>query len=330
MIVAMRLAAVVLLGACHSPPAAKEPRPDLSQEPQVAPATPVAEAPSDPVVWPEFPRLAPAPASHPTGAPIAVPFTLPSVGDVERETITDTFEQHYVDGTTTTRFQRTERNFDLGVTVLAVDADHPSKVEVTVDVATESIALASAPMATPNQVTTLLAGTYVVAAGKGGGFERDEAVVSRPGGRRIEGREQEELGSLFGDTLRGGAPLVRFFKSKHLRIGEAVVLNDEAKHAVAAADPLPGTFTLSLASTSPTTVTYQLDVESAGAIPGSADGTFEMRLVGAVTFDRATGRELEQRDQTHKIERHGTSVDDTFTSNRLRFEIVTSTSSSSR
>jgi hypothetical protein len=311
---------VLLLCACRASQPIGEPRPNLAEPPD----RPMTAAPPDSAALPEFPAfpaIAPPPVSHPTGDPITVPVAAPAVGDVMRQRSASTFEQHYVDGGIT-RFRRTERTFDLRVEVLEVEADHPSKIELTADVATETVAPSSSPATTPRKIKTLLVGKYVVAPGKGGGFERDKANVSRPGGPQISVQEQVELGSMFGELLRGGAPIVRFFKSTHLHLGEAIVLNEEAKHAIAGPDSLPGTFTLSVIAATAMAVTYQLDVESKGPHPDASDTWLEVRGQATMTFDRATGRQLEQREQSHHIERRGTTVDDTFSTSTDTIEPI--------
>jgi hypothetical protein len=37
-------------------------------------------------------------------------------------------------------------------------------------------------------------------------------------------------------------------------------------------------------------------------------------MQGTITFDRTTGRMIEQRSQTHKVERYKDTVNDTFSS----------------
>jgi len=72
-----------------------------------------------------------------------------------------------------------------------------------------------------------------VGPGPGGGFEARRG--SGHARRRREGlwREQEELGSLFGVTLREGDSVARLVRSKHLRPGEVAPLSDDDKQKVA-------------------------------------------------------------------------------------------------
>jgi hypothetical protein len=319
-----KLVLVIALCGCQPPTTPNQPvaplPPTTGEAPPTtgeAPAThsPVAPAAAKPaaVAFPAFPAIATVPASHPTGEPITVPFTLPRVGETVQHTMTSTFEQHYTyDGGT--RYQKTDTKFDLDVKTLEVTSGHPSKIEVTANVAIEAVALGDSRDAARHQEETLLSGTYVVTAGNGGRFKHDEAHVKRPGGDELFGREQEELGSTFGPILRDGYPVERYVKNKRMRLGEAIVLDDEAKRALVGEQPLPGTFTLTL-TRADTLVTYQLDVESVERTPGNpGKSTTELRMQGTITFDRTTGRMIEQRSQTHKVERYKDTVNDTFSS----------------
>src|SRR5256885_14929289 len=105
----MKPAAVLVVCACRGPNPPAQPVAPLPPEP--GPEQPPADA--MPVSsWPAFPKLDGAPASHPTGDPISVPGFAVKIGDVEHQTITSTFEQHYTHAATT-RYQLTETTFDL-------------------------------------------------------------------------------------------------------------------------------------------------------------------------------------------------------------------------
>ncbi len=303
----------VVLCACSSSPRHVDPIPLPPEGDQPAPqdAAPPAQ---DISKWPAFPTIGAPPVSKPTGDPIVLPPYLPKVGDAYREKADSSFEQHYSHGTNT-RFQRTDTRFDLDVRVIAVEADHPSKVEVAVTTAHETVALADAPTTTPREDEDLLIGTYVIGPGPGGVLGRDEAVVTRGGGVRVEGREQEELGSLFGATLREGDPVARLVRGKQLRLGEVVALTDAEKHRIVG-DPVEGTFSLGVAAADAKTVTYQIDVVS---VTTKDNTTTDMHMTATMKFDRATSRVLELRNQMHKTERYEDSVDDTFNNDTTTF-----------
>lgn len=274
-----------------------------------------AAVPDDVTKWQAFPTIADPPTAHPTGDPIALPAYVPKVSDAYREQMTTGFEQHYASGANT-RFQRTDTKFDLEVRVLAVEADHPTKVEVATTTAHETVALADKPTTTPREDEDLLVGTYVVGPGAGGSFERDQAVVTRGGGVQVYGREQEELAGLFGTTLREGDSIMRLVRSKQLRLGEVVALTEDEKKKIAGADPLPGAFSLSVVAADAKTATYQLDVM---ATTTQDKTTIDMRMSGTIKVERATGRALELRNQLHKTEKYEGSNDETFSTEATIF-----------
>jgi hypothetical protein len=308
----MRTVRLLVLCACSSSPKHVDPIPLPPEGDQPVPQD--AAPPQDISKWPAFPTLGGPPASHPTGDPIVLPAYSPKAGDAYRQKADSSFEQHYSHGTST-RFQRTDTHFDLDVRVIAVEADHPKKVEVAVTTAHETIALADAPTTTPREDEDLLIGTYVIGPGPGGGFERDEAVVTRGGGVRVEGREQEELGGLFGVTLREGDSVTRLVRSKQLRLGEVVALTDADKHRIVG-DPVEGTYSLSVAAADAKTVTYQIDVV---ATTTRDKTTTDMHMAATIKFDRATARVLELRNQLHKTEHYEDSIDDTFSTDTTTF-----------
>lgn len=283
------------------PPAAGAPAPP----PAVGTVPPTAEPGR--TTFPPFPAIPAAPASHPTGDPVGVPSSPARVGDSVHRTMTSSFEQHYT-ASNVTRYQKTDTRFELDIKTLEIAGDHPSKIEVTANVATEGTVLGTSPDDARQQDTQLLRGVYVVTAGKDGA-ERDGAHVARPGGGDVVGREQEELTSLFAATLRTGDPIERYLRTRKLRLGEAIVLDDAGKRALGGDDPLPGTFTLSL-TRADTLVSYQIDVDSASGDVGQ--GALELRVQGTFTFDRTTGLVVEQHVQNHKIERYRDTVNDTF------------------
>jgi hypothetical protein len=284
-------------------------------EGEQAAASEAAAPPQDISKWPALPAIAPPPVSNPTGDPIALPVYAPKVGDTFREDMTTSLEKHYAHAGNT-KFQRTDAKFDVDVRVIAVMGDHPAKVEVTITTAHETVALDTAPTTTPREDVDLLFGTYTVGPGPGGGFERDEAVVTRAAGVKVYGREQEELGSLFGVTLRDGDSVARLVRTKHLRMGEVVALSDDDKQKVAGAQPVPGPFTLAVVAADAKTVTYQLDVVSTST---DKDTTTELRMTGTLKLDRATSRILEEDNQLHKVERDADSTDDTFDAQTVVF-----------
>ena len=296
----MRLVLVVAVCACHSsvPPAQYAPLP-----PDQPSAAPPAPAP------PTAPQLAAIPASHPTGDPIVIHVAPPKVGDIENHTLASTFVEHGTfTGESTTRYQKTERRFELRIRTLEVTGDHPSRIEVAVAVASEIVALGDTEATAKRDEETLLAGTYIVTPGPGHGFERDEAFVSRSDGTKVFGREQEELGALLGESLRSSSPIPRYLANHPMRLGDAIALDDAAKRELVGQDPIPGTFTLALVKTDGKTATYQLDVTGT-SIANAVQN--ETRLQSFAVVELATGRELDQRDTNHRIERSQSGVDDT-------------------
>jgi hypothetical protein len=307
---AMRRSVLIVLCACHSsaPPVEPVPLPPTEAEQAAAAARQDAGVPQDISKWPAFPTIPAPPVSIPAGDPIPLPVYAPKAGDSYREQMTTSLEQHYVHAGTT-RFQRTDTKYDLDVRVETAAGDHPTKVEVATTTAHETVALADAPTTTPREDEDLFFGTYIVGPGPGGGFERDEAVVTRGGGVKVYGREQEELGSLFGVTLREGDSVARLVRGKRLRAGEVVPLSDDDKQKVAGAQPVPGAFTLAVVAADGKTVTYQLDVVSTST---DKDTTTELRMTGTIKLERATSRVLEERNQLRKVERAADSTDETF------------------
>ena len=312
----MKVAAVVLvLAACKPPTTPTEPISPLPPDPgtEVAAGSDGgAAAPAKHVDWPKFPDLADVPVSHPTGDPIVLPAPVVKAGDRERRTITSTFEQHYVSGSST-RYQLTKRDFDLDVTVLAVDAGHPARLEVAIHKANEWIALADEPTTVPREEGQLLDGTYTVSSGPSRELH-DDTKVTRGPGLDVYGREQEELAGLFGADLRSNDPMADFMRGRKLRLGEVVTVTDAEKKQLEAGT-VPSTVTLALVAVDPASVTYQLDIH----ITQTDDSQTEVLARGTITFDRKTGVRLEQREQTHKREVTKYGDDDTFDASTTRW-----------
>jgi hypothetical protein len=320
----MRTWLLVAFCGCHpatTPDAPMSPLPPALVDKPAAPMDAALASKGAPSIeslgWEAFPVIPPAPVSQPTGAPISVPFTLPKVGDVEQHVMSSVFIQHYVyDGGT--RYQKTDTDFELTLKVLDVANDHPSKLEVTANKAVETVELSSAPTGVPTQSELLLMGTYIITAGKGGGFQRDEGNVSRPSGSRVQGREQEELGSLFGEMLRDGNATARYVKNKHLRLGEVITLDAEAKRMLGGGDdPTPEIFTLAVTKADAKSVTYEFDVVTKEPFHRSAETTVEGRVRHTLTFELPSGRLREVVEVVHKTERYKDTVDDTYARHSL-------------
>ena len=315
----MKLVAVVVaLAACQPPTTPAQPVSPLPPDPG-APVAPAAgsDGSAAPVAkhvdWPKYPDLTGAPDSHPSGDPIALPSPVVKAGDRERRTMTSTFEQHYISGTST-RFQLTKRDFDLEVTVLAVDAGHPSRLEVVAHKANEWIALADAPTTVPREDGALLDGTYTVSSGPSAELH-DDTKVTRGPGLDVYGREQEELAGIFGADLRSNDPMADFMRGRKLRLGEVVTVTDAEKKRLEAGT-VPSTVTLALVAVDAASVTYQLDIH----ITQTDDSQMEIRARGAITFDRKTGQRLSQTEQTHKHEVNKYGDDDTFDASTIRWK----------
>jgi hypothetical protein len=318
----MKLVALgLVLAACKPPTTPSQPVAPLPPDPGSAvaagsdasagsaAAAPVAKH----VAWPKYPELGDAPASHPSGDPIALPAPVVKSGDHERRRSTSRFEQHYISGTTT-RYQLTKRDFDLEVTVLAVDAGHASRLEVVTHKANESVALDDAPTDVPREEGALLDGTYTVSTGPSRELH-DDTKVTRGPGMDVHGREQEELAGMLGDELRGGDPMADFMRAKQLRLGEVVTITEAEKKKLDAGT-VPSTVTLALIAADPNRVTYQMDIE----VDRHDDADVRVHSRGVVTFDRKTGAQLEQRTQTHKHEVNKYGDDDTFEAATVTFK----------
>jgi hypothetical protein len=305
----MKLVALgLVVGACGPPQSPNQPMSPLPPDPGTQVAT--GSDGSGGVVakhvdWPKYPDLSDVPASHPSGDPIAMPAPVVKAGDHERRTSASTFEQHYVSGEST-RFQLTKRDFDLDVTVLAVDAGHPARLEIATHKANEWVALADAPTDVPREDGALLDGTYTVSTGPSAELH-DDTKVTRGPGLDVYGREQEELAGMFGDELRGGDPMADFMRKKQLRLGEVVTITEAEKKQLDGG-LAPSTVTLALVAADDKRVTYQMDIE----VDRHDDGDVSVHSRGSVTFDRKTGARLEQRTQTHKHEVNKYGDDDTF------------------
>jgi hypothetical protein len=291
--------ALAALCACH--PATTPTQP-------IAPIAPVDDAPSS-SVWPAFPAITAAPASHPSGDPIQIPLYGPRVGETMREIGTSAFEIHYT-FPTGSKYQRTETTTELRVKTLAAEGDRPTKLEVDTVTATESIALGETPDTATRDQGALLDGTYVVTPGTGDKFSRDQALVTRPGGKQVYGRDQEELASRFGPWLLHGRPPVRAIAATPLRLGEVIAIEPKAIGA-----ELPGTYTLALVAAQP--LTYEIDavISREGAL-GHVESHEKMQL----QFDRATGRLLQLHDAEHETTHESDrAIDDRFSTSETRF-----------
>ena len=321
----MKLAGLlVAIAACAAPNSPQQPVSPLPPDRPIpedatgasgeAEATPPVPTKTDPskIVWPVFPTIGAVPTSHPTGDPITIPSPIVKVGDKHNRLVAGTFEQHFIHDKDT-RFQLTKRDFDLDVAVVAVDHDHASRLEVDANKANEWIALADAPTTTPRQSTPLLQGTYTVVADSG----RDGVKVTRGAGAEVYSRETEELGGLFGDELGAPDTTLVFLRAKRLRLGEVVALTEADKKTLGG-DDLRGTFALALIATDAKTVTYQMDVEATGA-PGTMSEKASIRVRATIKFERASGFLMSMTRVTHKVDKAGDAVDDTFASESTTF-----------
>ena len=304
----MKHAVLLVLAACRPPSTPSQPVAPLPEDLGSASSGSGSAAPA-PVAkqidWPKYPDLTGVPVSHPAGDPIAIPAPIVKAGDRDRRASSSTFEQHYISGEST-RYQLTKRDFDLDVTVLAVDAGHPTRLEVATHKANEWVALADAPTDVPREDGALLDGTYTVSTGPSAEL-RDDTKVTRGPGLDVYGREQEELAGMFGDELRGGDPMADFMRRKQLRLGEVVTITEAEKKQLDAG-LVPSTVTLALVAADPTRVTYQMDID----VVRHEDGDTTVHSRGSITFDRKTGARVEQRTQTHKHEVNKYGDDDTF------------------
>lgn len=312
----MKLAALlVAIAACATPNSPQQPvsplppdRPipeDAGAETEATPPAPAAPTDPSKIVWPVYPTIGAVPTSHPTGDPITLTSPIVKVGDKHNRLIAGTFEQHYIHDKDT-RYQLTKRDFDLDVKVIAVDNNHASRIEVDANKANEWIALADAPTTTPRQSTPLLQGTYTVAADSG----RDGVKVTRGPGMDVYSRESEELGGLFGDELGAPDTTLVFLRAKRLRLGEVVALSEADKKTLGG-DQLLGTFTLAVTAADAKTVTYQMDIEATGA-PGSMSEKATIRMRATIKFERTSGLLLTMSRLTHKVDKSGDALDDTF------------------
>jgi hypothetical protein len=312
----MKLAALlVAIAACATPNSPQQPvsplppdRPipeDAGAETETTPPAPAAPTDPSKIVWPVYPTIGAVPTSHPTGDPITLTSPIVKVGDKHNRLIAGTFEQHYIHDKDT-RYQLTKRDFDLDVKVIAVDNNHASRIEVDANKANEWIALADAPTTTPRQSTPLLQGTYTVAADSG----RDGVKVTRGPGMDVYSRESEELGGLFGGELSAPDTTLVFLRAKRLRLGEVVALSEADKKTLGG-DQLLGTFTLAVIAADAKTVTYQMDIEATGA-PGSMSEKATIRMRATIKFERTSGLLLSMSRLTHKVDKGGDALDDTF------------------
>jgi hypothetical protein len=318
----MKLAGLlVAIAACASPNSPQQPvsplppdRPIPEDAAAAAAETETTPAKTDPstIVWPVFPTIGAVPPSHPTGDPITIPSPLVKVGDKHNRLIAGTFEQHYVHDKDT-RYQLTKRDFDLDVEVLAVDANHASRLEVDANKANEWIALADAPTTTPRQSTPLLQGTYTVAADSG----RDGVKVTRGPGMDVYSRETEELGGLFADELGAPDTTLVFLRAKRLRLGEVVPLTDADKKTLGGED-LTGTFSIGVIAADPKTVTYQMDIDATGT-NGTVGDKPSIRMRATIKFERATGYLMAMTRVTHKLDKAGDTADDTFATESMTY-----------
>jgi len=187
--------------------------------------------------------------------------------------------------------------------VLAVEAGHPSRLEIVAHKAQEWVALADAPTTEPRQDEQLLDGTYLVSTG-GARELHGETKVTRGPGLDVQGREQEELAGMFGDELRGGDPMATYMRGRKLRLGDVVTLGDAEKKSLDAG-LVPSTVTLAVVVADAARVTYQMDIQVV-----QDDTTVHSR--GTLVFDRKSGARVEQRTQTRKHEVNKYGDNDTF------------------
>jgi hypothetical protein len=318
----MKLAGLlVAIAACASPNSPQQPVSPLPPDHAIPEDAAVAAEVTEPVptktdpskiVWPVFPTIGAVPPSHPTGDPITIPSPSVKVGDKHNRLIAGTFEQHYVHDKDT-RYQLTKRDFDLDVAVVAIDNNHASRLEVDANKANEWIALADAPTTTPRQSTPLLQGTYTVSADSG----RDGVKVTRGAGNEVYSRETEELGGLFGDELGAPDTTLVFLRAKRLRLGEVVALSAADKKTLGG-DDLQGTFSLGVIAADAKTVTYELDIDATGAL-GTSSEKATIRMRATIKFERASGYLMSMTRVTHKLDKAGDAVDDTFATESMTY-----------
>lgn len=305
----MKIASVLVVVACAPPTSPNAPIAPMLPEPTAAGSGSGSavndndlQASTEPVVWPAYPDIPAVPASQPTGAPIALPVPNVKIGALEHRVYTSRFEEHYTHESTT-RYQLTKRDFDLDLKTLQVSNGQPTQFEVTARKSREWVALANRPTLEPRQDMELLDGTYQV----------EEDGVSR-GVVRIEGREREELTSMFGTELEaGGDPMSGFMRARKLRLGEVVALSEAERTKFGGTGE--GTYVISIIAVDAKTVTYALDIDRVEK-PG---GTMwvEIRARGAITFDRATGLRTTQVTRVHSVEHSDGAIDDTFSENEI-------------
>lgn len=240
-----------------------------------------------------------APASAPRGAPVAISFRAPKVGSVRTRTQKSTllyahdFEH---EGERVSRRQITRNVFELREEVRAVDAGKVAKVRASVIDARESITLDGKVHGMP-----LLQGTYEVDVA-GGVQMHGRMNATHESGREVGSRELEELGALFALDAGNETTLVALVRKRPLRLGEAIVLDDEAEQ-ILLGQAIPEALTLSLVEVTKGQATFQLDM---GATQGTETRAGRQRM----TIDVATGRLVAMTLELASSKRDGADLDE--------------------
>jgi len=297
----VRFAVVVLLAACQRPGGG--PSPQVPIEPAAAPAAPPALIATVDGA---------APASAPTGEPVAITYVPVKVGDTRElglkmhevyDTSIDDGDKHMK------RHQDSEHTYRVRQEVTALAAGHVKTVRATVLEAHEKIVMDGDP-----HEMDLLDGGYVVELG-----EHHQVSAKSSAGGDIASRELEELQLVFGIDSGDEPSLVRIVTAHPLRLHESVAMTDGEKQIYAEGPATKDPVALTLVDVSGGFATYQIDMTRTDS-EGGMTSTQHLRERSRVRI--ATGQLVERIVVMNKTEDSSGMKQDERAKAELTFSIV--------
>ncbi|MFT3692710.1 MAG: hypothetical protein QM831_06190 [Kofleriaceae bacterium] len=304
----MRVVVLVMMFACGKPTS-----PNAPVMPDLPPATPVAahddphptDKPAidvDKIVWPAFPELAAIPANAPTGAQIVVPKpAAPKIGDKLHRSMNAVFETHSTTKHQDSRYQKTKTTFEIDQEVSGVTGGSITQLKIT-GTGQEQVALANAPTDTLREDMPLISGAYTISANADGRID----VTGANGTREVE-----ELQGIYTGELAAKYTPVDFVREKKLRAGEVITLDDRDRAALGGGDLKDPDFKLALVSADANRAVFQIDGTSTAQGMWTT-GQATIRVQFQLTFDRKTGRLLEQQSRALNREKDADSFSDEY------------------
>lgn len=253
-----------------------------------------------------------APASAPSGDPVAITYAAVQVGDTRELGLRmhEIYDTAIDDGSNhVKRHQDSEHVYRVRQEVTALDGGHVKTVRATVLDAHEKIVMDGDP-----HERDLLGGTYVVELAAG-----HVADAKRANGDGIASREREELELLFGIDTGDEPPLVRILAGHPLRLHESVAMTDGEKEIYASGPATKDPVVLTLVDASGGFATYQIDMTRTDTA-GGMTSTQHLRERSKVRI--ATGQLVERTVIMNKTDNSAGMVSDERAKAELTFALV--------